>query len=216
MTRVALLHTGAVVIPTFTRLMQTYLPEVEVQHLLDDKIVADLGAGADADRIGARLVALGRAAKAADSQAVVFTCSSISGYARRVAGEIGIPVHRVDEAMADRAVHSGDRIAVVATLRTTLEPTAALLRERARLLDREIELATEVIDKAFDAVVAGDQGRHDTLVRDAIMRHAAGNDVIVLAQASMAGAADGIRPDVPVLTSPELGVRRLADLLGVA
>lgn len=211
--RVALLHTGAVVIPTFTTLMKSYLPEVEVQHLLDDKIVGDLGAGATTEQVGVRLSALGRAAEAAGAKAVVFTCSSISGYADQVADEIGLPVYRIDEAMADQAVTTGRRIAVIATLPTTLEPTMALLRQRADRLDRDVELTTEVVADAFAAAVAGDKDRHDMLVREAILRQASDSHTIVLAQASMASAAGNLALDVPVLTSPELGVQRIAEQL---
>jgi Asp/Glu/hydantoin racemase len=207
--RVALLHTGAIVIPAFTTLAKDYLPGIEVQHLLDDKIIADLGGGASAETIAARLSALGQAAKAAGAQAVVFTCSSISGYAGQVADKIQLPVYRIDEAMADKAVAVGRPIAVIATLRTTLEPTAALLQERARHAGRAVDLTTEVVQDAFEATVAGNTAEHDRLVRDAIQRHAADGATIVLAQASMATAAEGLTLDVPVLTSPELGIQRL-------
>ena len=46
MTRIAFLHTGAVVIPAFASLAAELLPDVEVQNLLDDKIVGDLSHGA--------------------------------------------------------------------------------------------------------------------------------------------------------------------------
>lgn len=42
MRRIALLHTGAVVIPVFAGLTAEQWPGVEVLNLLDDKIVADL------------------------------------------------------------------------------------------------------------------------------------------------------------------------------
>ncbi|WP_294178595.1 aspartate/glutamate racemase family protein [uncultured Schumannella sp.] len=211
MTRIAMIHTGAVVIPTFSALATEHLPGVEVQHLLDSTIVGDLGGGADHDQIAQRLSALGRAAKASGADAVVFTCSSISGYASEVADAVGLPVLRIDEAMADDAVAAGARIGVVATLETTLRPTAALLRERADLARREVELVEVVVTGAFDAVVAGDRARHDELVGASLVELAARTDVIVLAQASMASAAASVDVAVPVLTSPERGVRRVAD-----
>jgi Asp/Glu/hydantoin racemase len=210
MTRVALLHTGAVVIPTFVDLAGQHLPGVEIQHLLDDRIVADLGRGAGSDQIAARLAGLGTAAKAAGADAVVFTCSSISGYAGRLADELGLPVYRIDEAMADRAVELGRRVSVIATLTTTLEPTAALLRERAALRGSDLELTEVVVDGAFAAVASGDRPTHDRLVAQAITQHATHSDVIVLAQASMAGATADVSVAIPVLTSPELGMRRVA------
>lgn len=210
MTRVTLLHTGAVVIPTFAELAANLLPGMEIQHLLDDRIVADLGRGAEQEQIAERLSALGRAAKVAGSSAVVFTCSSISGYAGRLADELGLPVYRIDEAMADEAIGLGSRVSVVATLETTLRPTAALLRERAELGGKQVELTEVVVPDAFDAVVAGDRAKHDTLVARAITDQAARSDVVVLAQASMASAAEQAQAAVPVLSSPELGMRRVA------
>src|SRR5205814_6867267 len=134
-TRIAFLHTGAVVIPTFAELAAEHLPGVEVQNLLDDKIVADLGRGAAVEQ---RLADLGDAAVAAGAEALMFTCSSISQYAGPLAERLGVPVYRVDEAMADDAVRAGERISVIATLPTTVQPTAALLRERAELQGRDV------------------------------------------------------------------------------
>ena len=118
---------------------------------------------------------------------------------------------RIDEAMADEAVSIGSRIAVLATLATTLTPTTALIRERAALAGASPEIAAEVIDGAFAAVSAGDRQTHDRLVAAAIERTAATADVVVLAQASMASAADAAHVDVPVLTSLEPGIKRLSD-----
>jgi Asp/Glu/hydantoin racemase len=207
-TRIAFLHTGAVVIPTFAELAAEHLPGIEVQNLLDDKIVADLGRGVAVEQ---RLADLGDAAVAAGAEALMFTCSSISQYAGPLAERIGVPVYRVDEAMADEAVRSGEHVSVIATLPTTVQPTAALLRERAELHGREVRIDEVVVEGAFEAAVAGDRARHDALVAAAIT--AAAGDVVVLAQASMASAADGLELAVPVLTSPERGVRRLAEQL---
>lgn len=214
MTRIAFIHTGAVVIPTFAALARTELPDVEVQHLLDDKIVADLGRDADATHVADRLQALGRAAVDAGSAAVIFSCSSISGFAADLQQRLGVPVLRIDEAMADRAVTTGSRIAVIATLPTTLAPTAALLRERADRAGRAVQLTERIVDGAFQAVSSGDQTEHDRLVGAVITELAEGHDVIVLAQASMAGAAATAQVGVEVLTSPELGVRRAAEVVG--
>ncbi|WP_154792550.1 aspartate/glutamate racemase family protein [Occultella kanbiaonis] len=213
MTRISFIHTGAVVIGTFTELAATHLPGTEVHHLLDDKIVADLGRDAEGTGVRERLLDLGRAARTAGSDAVVFSCSSISGYAAGLAAELGIPVLRIDEAMADEAIASGSRIAVVATLPTTLAPTAALLRERAALAGAGPELHEVIVAGAFEAVSGGDRARHDALVGAAIVEWATRVDVVVLAQASMAGAAATVDVAVPVLTSPELGLRRVAELL---
>ena len=211
MARIAFLHTGAVVISTFATLAAEHLPGVEVQNLLDDKIVADLGRGVASEQVAQRLADLGDAAVAAGAEAVMFTCSSISQYAAPLAERLGVPVYRVDEAMADEAVRAGDRVSVIATLPTTVQPTAALLRERAELQGRKVQIDEVVVAGAFEAAVAGDRARHDELVSEAIK--AVNGDVVVLAQASMASAAEGLELAVPILTSPERGVRRLAENL---
>lgn len=213
MTRIAFLHTGAVVIPPVAELVGRLLPDAATVNYLDDKIVADL---ADAERsasVEERLEDLVRAAKSAGADAVMLTCSSISGFAAGLGERVGIPVLRIDEAMADQAVAAGSRIAVIATLPTTLAPTTALIEERAALAGATPEIVSEVVEGAFAAVSAGDRGRHDELVAAAITRLAAEADVVVLAQASMASAAAAVTVDVPVLTSLEPGITRLRDAL---
>jgi hypothetical protein len=93
---------------------------------------------------------------------------------------------RVDARMAREAVSRGTRIAVIATLQTTLRPTGAVIAETAQATGRMIALTTRLVEGAYAALMAGDQARHDDLVTDAIAAAAADNDVVVLAQASMA------------------------------
>ena len=221
--RIALLHTGAVVIATFAELTKEHWGSTEVLNLLDDKIVADLRRPDLAPSVPRRLVSLAGAAAAAGADAVVLTCSSISGFAAETAAAAGLPVLRIDEAMADEAARisrdTGGAIAVVATLSTTLTPTVALLRERLALSDPEAGPRTRIdellADGAFEAIVAGDRATHDALVGDAVRGAARTAQVVVLAQASMVSAVDGVEVDVPVLSSPGLGVRRVASLLGL-
>jgi aspartate/glutamate racemase len=214
MTRIAFLHTGAVNIAPFGALASEFLPGATVVNYLDDKIVADLGDAERAASVPGRIEDLVRAAAAGGADAVMFTCSSISELAAPAGAAAGIAVLRVDEAMADAAVRAGSRIRVIATLPTTCRPTLALIAERAELRGASPELTSEVVEGAFEAIVSGDRETHDRLVGAAIERGAAEADVVVLAQASMATAADAVTVDVPVLTSPRLGVERLAESLG--
>ncbi|WP_136056192.1 aspartate/glutamate racemase family protein [Microbacterium sp. K24] len=209
--RVAFLHTGAVVIPPVADLAREHLPGTATVNYLDDKIVADLGDPERAASVPERLIDLAQAARAGGADLVMFTCSSISHLAGPTADAVGIPVLRIDEAMADDAVTAGERIAVLATLPTTLTPTLALLRERAELAGRAPEFVSEVVAGAFEAVAGGDRATHDRLVGGAIERLAADADVVVLAQASMASAAEGVDVSVPVLTSLDPGIRRLSE-----
>lgn len=211
--RIAFLHTGAVVIAPVMELAREVLPDATTVNYLDDKIVADLGDSERAASVPERVTDLVKAAQSAGADVVMLTCSSISQLAAPISAAVGIPVLRIDEAMADAAVRTGGRIAVLATLPTTCAPTMALIQERAALAGRDPEIVSEVIDGAFAAVSSGDRDTHDRLVAAAIERIAADVDVIVLAQASMASAASAVDVDVPVLTSLEPGIRRLSDTI---
>jgi len=213
MTKIAFLHTGAVVIPPVMELVRELLPGATPINYLDDRIVADLRDPEVAESVPQRVANLVESAKAAGADAVMLTCSSISQLAVPTAERVGIDVLRIDEAMVDEAVASGERIAVVATLPTTCAPTVALIRERAALAGKDPTLEAEVVDGAFEAVASGDRETHDALVVAAIERVATAADVVVLAQASMASAADRASVDVPVLTSLRPGITRLADRL---
>jgi Asp/Glu/hydantoin racemase len=163
-----------------------------------------------------RLLGQIASAEEAGADAVMVTCSSIGPGVALGQKLFEIPVVRVDEAMAEKAVHLGKRIGVAATLRTTLEPTVALLREKAAEAGREIEIVESLCSGAFDAVLAGDTQTHDRLLREALMRDLNGVDLIVLAQASMARIVKEL-PDgtlsAQVLSSPELAVQRAREVL---
>jgi aspartate/glutamate racemase len=216
MTRVAFLHTGAVVIGPVTEKARAALPDATFINYLDDRIVADLGDAERAASVPERIIDLAHAAKTAGADVLMLTCSSISHLAAPTAARVGIPVLRIDEAMADAAAAAGGRIAVLATLPTTLTPTVALLRERAALTGRSPDIVSEVIEGAFAAVAGGDRATHDALVVAAVERHAAAADVVVLAQASMASAAEAANVEVPVLTSIAPGIARLRETIEAA
>jgi Asp/Glu/hydantoin racemase len=207
--RIAFLHTGAVVISPVGEAARAALPDATFVNYLDDRIVADLGDPQRAASVPDRVTDLVRAARSAGAEVVMLTCSSISNLAASIGAEVGIPVLRIDEAMADAAIEAGERITVLATLPTTCAPTVALLRERAQLAGRTPEIVAEVIDGAFAAVSSGDRATHDRLVAEAVQRVAAQADVVVLAQASMASAAEAAHVGVPVLTSIAPGIERL-------
>jgi hypothetical protein len=68
---------------------------------------------------------------------------------------------------------------------------------------------------AFDALLAGRTEEHDEIVGRALRELAREVDLIVLAQVSMGRVVDNpdTRFDVPVLTSPRLGMERVAEWL---
>ena len=144
------------------------------------------------------------------------TCSSIGPAVEAGAKLIGVPVLRVDQPMADRAVATAKKIGVIATLATTLEPTADLISRRAALAGKKIELTSKLCEGAFEALMSGDAATHDAKVAAALKELSQHVEVIVLAQASMARVVDTLAAAdkrVPILASPGIAVDYLATVL---
>ena len=216
--RLALLHTSPVLTPLFGSLCATWLPEVQIFHTVDESLIKNtIRAGRLEKTTMRRLITLVGSALEGGADGVLVTCSSV-GPAADVARELyDRPVLRVDEPMAHAAVRAGRRIGVLATLRTTLEPTSALIRRVALEAGRQVEVAECLCEGAFEAVLAGDTATHDRLVSAALtgMRDV---DVIVLAQASMARVVAALPAgaiEAPVLSSPESGVRQVREVFGL-
>jgi Asp/Glu/hydantoin racemase len=214
---VAYIHTSHVLIPLFTDLSRRELPEVDQFHMVDESLIQNtIRARKLTKTTTRRVLAMVQSARDGGADAVVVTCSSI-GAAVSLARQIfDFPVIRVDEAMAEAAVRVGRRIGVAATLRTTLEPTVALLREKALAAQIEVEVMESVCEGAFEAVLAGDTATHDRLLAEALIKLAASVDVVVLAQASMARVVEHLPADAgraPILSSPELAVKHARSVL---
>ncbi len=94
-------------------------------------------------------------------------------------------------------------------------PGQAVIESKALQAGRHIVIRRYLADGAFDAVASGDVSLHDRLVRQSIAQAAEENDVVVLAQGSMARLlAQGPQLlSVPVLASPRSGVGALKRVL---
>lgn len=212
-----LVHTSATLVPVFAQLCKAKLPGVETFNIVDDSLVRAIGQrGALTADIARRVAGYISSAEAGGADLVLVTCSSIGPAVEAAAPFAAVPVLRVDQPMADKAVQAGRRIGVLATLPTTLNPTSDLVRRRAAGANRGIELTARLCDGAFDALMAGDAARHDALVAAALKDLSNQVDVIVLAQASMARVVDTLpapQRRVPILASPALAIDHLATLL---
>lgn len=205
MTRIGFLHTADAHVATFTRLLADADGDAHGVHVVDASLLADARASGVDDalrgRILDRLRALG-----ANVDAVLCTCSTIGAAAEALADDAGVPVVRVDRPMARHAVTAGRRIGVVAAVSSTIEPTLALLREEAAAAGTDVDLVSLPCLAAWSHFEHGDVDGY----LDAVARHVdevAGDvDVVVLAQASMADAAERCTADIPVISSPAMGV----------
>lgn len=212
-----LVHTSATLVPVFAQLCKEKLPGVNVFNIADDSLVKGImTAGSLTPTIARRVAGYLESAELAGADYIMVTCSSIGPAVEAGAKLMGVPVLRVDQPMADKAVTAGTKIGVVATLRTTLEPTADLIQRRAEKAGKKIELTSKLCEGAFDALMSGDAATHDAKVVTALKELSQQVDVIVLAQASMARVVDTLKPEekrVPILASPGIALDYLATVL---
>jgi len=218
MRRVVFLHTFTSLTGLFTQLSKELLPaDIEVIHIADELLLKWIQTqGGVSPTIHRRVAEHAIAAEQAGAVAFQCTCSSISPCVDHVRPLVGIPVLKIDEPMVDEALRLGTRVGVAATAPTTLKPTTDLVHTRAAELVRAVQVEPALCEGAYAALLAGDTAAHDAIVRKVAMDLMDRNDVIILAQASMARAMEGISPQearVPILSSPRLAVKRLAEVI---
>jgi Asp/Glu/hydantoin racemase len=215
-TKLAIIHTTPVTVETLKALAGELLPEVTVVNFVDDSILPQLAEnGGDLRAVAPRLEHYSRFAEEVGANVILSACSSVGELVPELQRTVKIPVVRIDEAMAEAAVRRGQHIGVAATLQTTLRPTLALLKEKARAAEREVRLEPLCVDAAYGRLIAGDREGHDALLAATLQTLAERVDVVVLSQASMAR----VLPKLPqalqdkFLSSPRLGMLRVRDAL---
>jgi Asp/Glu/hydantoin racemase len=201
-----------------TKTFAELLPEVNVNHIADSSLIKEVIANNEVTpAVRRRLLAYYNAAADAGADVVFNTCSSVGDVADYGNTYAPIPVFRIDQPMAAQAVAVYNRIGVISTLPTTLDPTCRLLKNEAKKVGREVTLVEGLADGAFAAGQSGDGETHDRLIAEAAGRIANQVDAFVLAQGSMARMEQRLSDltGKPVLSSPVLGVKGLRKFLGL-
>src|SRR5580765_2458958 len=136
--RLGLIHTSATLVPVFQQLCRAKLPGVDVFNIADDSLIKDVIArGELVPKTAQRVAGHIASAEAAEADFILVTCSSIGAAVEAAASSARVPVLRVEQPMADKAVQLGKRIGVIATLQTSLSPTADLIRRRAEVAGKQ-------------------------------------------------------------------------------
>lgn len=203
----AFLHTAHAHVETFGRLVRELDDAIPVRHeVREDLLAGALAAGAITDAVRAEIATAVRALADDGARVIVCTCSTLGGAAEAtpVSGRV---VMRIDRPMAEQAVASGRRILVLAALRSTFQPTVALLHEISSDAGRPIDVVEVLCERAWRLFEAGDRPGYAAEIARTIEATALPGDLVLLAQASMAPAAELVRHlDIPVLSSPRSGV----------
>ena len=215
MKTVVVVHTGPATVQPIKSQFQEILPDVRVVNIMDDSLLNDvIAAGHLTEAVSGRILSYMQQGEQMGAVALLNACSSVGEAASAARPVIGIPIVKIDDTMSEAAVTLGSRIGVVATVKTTLEPTVRLIRAKAAAAGREITVTEALAEGAFQSLLDGKPELHDDIVKRTIQSLANKVDVIVLAQVSMARLIPQLSDiKVPVLSSPKSGVEAVRDTL---
>jgi len=214
--KLSIIHTSFVSVESLTALCAEILPGTQLGHIVDDTLLPEVvAANGITPGVINRIAAYAKQAEAWGADAILNQCSSVGEAAELAASSLKVPYVRIDTPMAEEAVRLGKRIAVVATVASTMKPSTSIVHAAASRAGRQVEVMPVLVDGALEVLMKyKDRAKHNQMVRDRIEKVAAEVDVIVLAQGSMIVLLPELEHiPKPVLSSPRLGIERMRDLL---
>lgn len=219
MKKLVLLSTGVALVSEIVEKVKSFGKEIEIYNIVDDSIIKTIAKnnGIIPDYIFNRVKNYCSVADEIEADALLLTCSSISetiDYAR--AEGVKIPLFKIDEPMIEFAVkNSFESIGVIATVKTTLQPTLRLIHDKLKVYDKEIRIESLLCEEAFDAYLKNETATHNRLVKEGIIKLLRKCDYVILAQASMARVLSEIDQSdrSKILNSPDTGIKPVIEFL---
>ncbi len=216
--KIAIIHTSFVSVEHLKTLFSEIIPEAEISHIVDDSLLKEvMENGGITPGIIRRMSNYAQQAETMGVDAIFNQCSSVGEAADIASQGVSPPMVKVDQAMAEKAVKMGKRIAVVATVASTMAPSCRLVERAAEKAGKTVEIVPALVDGALD-ILMKEQNRseHNRLVKEKIESLEHDVDVFVLAQGSMVVLLNELKHiKKPVLSSPRLGVESLRDVLAL-
>ena len=106
------------------------VPSVRVEFITDSTLLSDVRAnGGPTQAVIDRMTLYAKAAEISGADLIVNSCSTVGEVADIYEKEVSIPVMKVDLPMAREAVSLGTKIALIATVETTLGPSQRLIEK---------------------------------------------------------------------------------------
>lgn len=214
--RVGIVHTFLYSVEDLKAQFREQLPEAEMINIIDDSLLEEaLANGAVTPAIISRMCDYYQNLQELGCVCALNQCSSV-GEASDIAGKtVSMPIFKIDRPMARKAAELGEKIAVIATACSTVEPSSRLVESEAARLGRRVQVDRCFVEGAYECLLkTGDKQKHNEMVVAKVEEAAKDHDVIVLAQGSMYHLMPLLSHiQVPVLTSLETGVAQLRKYL---
>ena len=218
MKTIYVIHSSNVTLELLNGLFKKNIPEARVYNIIDDSLLAGLFVhGSPTKDMAKRFCAYASLAEGAGADIIFSQCSSYGNVVDVARKLVDIPIIKIDGAMMELAVKSASRIAVLATVKSTMGPSCDLLRECAGIAGKRIEITEIVAENALSVLMdEKDPDKHDKIVMDLIDNLPKEVECAVLAQGSMHRLKDKLaNAKIPVLVSPESGVLAVREALGL-
>ena len=190
-------------------------PEARISNLLDDSLFAWVKeAGGVVPEMYEVFRDLTRHMAGRGADGILFTCSAFRQVIDACIDEFDIPILKPNDAMIDKALEAGSRIAVMATVGPTIPSISVEIEEMAAARKQKVDLVPCFVEHAFDALARGDTAAHDRLVAERA-RDITNCDAIVLAQFTLSRAVPAVQAvnKTPLYNSPGAAVARMRDMV---
>jgi len=209
---ISFIHTAKVHVNTFNSILLELAPQLNIHHVVDELLLVHAQQHGVDDALKAKLQSH-LEVLSQQSKVVVITCSSIGAMAENVGLLNGCVIQRVDRAMADYAVQNAKNILVIAALESTLQSTENLLKNSMLDIGTSSNISFKCIASAWEYFLNGEIALYYDEIEKVLKSNETDFDLIVLAQASMAGVCDQVSLSIPILSSPKLGVQRAINVV---
>ncbi len=214
--RVGAVHALANAIPTTQAAFDAGWAEADVAHLLEGSLYLARHSGtADDTELASRIDRLVRYSEGTGAEGIIVTGSFFGDAAKQARANVNIPVFTSFDGIIERALALDRPLHVISTAPDSATLLSEALENEASRRSRTLSLSNHPVAGAMDALLGGDEERHDALVLEAVTAVDA-DTVILFAQFSM----ERILPrsaaarSLPVLGPASEAVRRLRELLG--
>ncbi len=199
------IHAAHLTIAAMKPFTDKYLPNVTIMHLCDDTIQRDniaAGVGVIPKVNYYKFSQYAHNFEEAGVDAILLACSTFNQAADLARPMINTPIFQIDRPMMDKAVETGTRIGLLATLAMTVPSSERLLKLAAKDKGKDIAVTTVLCTEAFEALSRGDTKAHNDMLLAEIDKLSKSVDCVAMAQLSMSALAPFLTETrVPVYNS---------------
>lgn len=215
---IALINANPASIPPTEAAFAKLYPDARLWSISDDRLLQDADEqGGVTEGLQARMKRLIAHAAAEHADGILLTCSLYGFVAHDVAAELDVPVYGPDDAAFAAVLASGlRRVHLVGSIELSVSDSTDRLAAAAKAAGVDLEITPVFVAEAFAASKAGDADGLARAVAATVSSIGSPADCILLAQYSLAPAAEQIERilGIPVFSGPERSASTLREALG--